>query len=131
VILFGLYRITSRLVSFHSALVAHLKYLLTFLVVVLGGQALEHPEWPLAKDDRGAWIPLELLVPEPGQPLLRCGHLQKALLAKVRDFIRRGGCMHVRQETQRFVQAFSGVQIGLVSFKVDLKRIYADQIVGA
>jgi hypothetical protein len=70
--------------------------------VIRGGTQLQHRTWPMAEDDRGALIPLEMLYVEKEQALIRCGHLKPVLLDKLRRYLKDGGDHKIRRKASNF-----------------------------
>jgi len=85
------------------------------LTVIRGGTPLQHSTWPVAVDDRGALIPLEMLYVEKEQALIRCGHLKPVLLKKLRQYLKDGGDHKIRRTTSSLLDRVAAAQVGEVS----------------
>jgi hypothetical protein len=63
---------------------------------------LEYSKWPLAEDDTGAWIPLEMLHVASNQVFSHCGHLTQGLHDKLRGYLKEDGDLRIRKKALAF-----------------------------
>jgi hypothetical protein len=68
---------------------------------------LQHPTWPIVKDNRGSLIPLEMLYVEKDQVLTRCGQLNSMLMDKLRRYLKEGCDVKIRAEANKFFDDFA------------------------
>ncbi|KAH7382684.1 hypothetical protein DE146DRAFT_236186 [Phaeosphaeria sp. MPI-PUGE-AT-0046c] len=85
--------------------------------VVLEDRKLQHPDWPVVKDDTGAWIPLEMLYVAPGQVLSRCGRLNEKLIRLAHKYMSNHGEHQLRQYAQGTLNHIADAQVRGGQFK--------------